>query len=125
MRLEKSQSSVEQKIPDVMYFRGYRKGGGEYAFALTEERYGGLGSGYPGLKPVAWRYIDRVLRHPANRHLLGSRNILADLSETDFSEKLSAVSAEAGLPQHVRELLVEAARRLDDGPSPDAAASRY
>lgn len=115
MRTEKALNG-NNKIPDFMYFRGHLPGKGEYSFALTEGKYDSLRGGYPTVKNVAWRYFERVLNHPENCHLLDAGNVLKDLTQEELSAKLTTVSSEPGLPEHVRELLVEAARRLDQSP---------
>jgi hypothetical protein len=115
MTIEKERDT---RLPDVMYFRGYMPSRGEYSFALTAEPDTSLNHGLPLVRFVARRYIDRILRQPGNCHLLENENVLGDLTSEEFAEKLTSVSREHGLPTHLREILVEAARRLD-APKPE------
>ncbi len=101
----------DARLPDVMYFRGHMPSKGEYSFALTAEPETSLG--HPTVKFVARRYIDRILRQPGNCHLLENENVLGDLTAEEFAAKLSSVSREHGVPEHLREILVEASRRLE------------
>lgn len=103
----------DTSLPDVMYFRGYMPSKGEYSFALTVEPDTSLRYGIPVVKLVARRYIDRILRQPGNCHLLENENVLGDLTTKEFAAKLSSVSQEHGVPEHLREILVEAAHRLE------------
>jgi hypothetical protein len=112
MTTEKARSGDEH-LPDVMYFRGHMPSKGEFSFALTAEKDTSLNHGHPLVKMVAWRYIERVLRQPGNCHLLENENILGDLTTGELAEKLTSASREHGVPEHLRELLVEAASRLD------------
>jgi hypothetical protein len=120
MRAEKKLNG-DTRIPDFMYFRGHLPGKGEFSFALSGDNHANLrGGSDSGVRNVAWRYIERVLSQPGNTHLLEASHILEDLTGDEFSEKLASVSAESGLPAHVRELLVEAARRLDQASKADS-----
>lgn len=101
----------DTRLPDVMYFRGHMPSKGEYSFALTADPETSLR--HPTVKFVARRYIDRILRQPGNCHLLENEYILGDLTTKEFAAKLSSVSREHGVPDHLREILVEAARRLE------------
>jgi hypothetical protein len=108
----------DARLPDVLYFRGHMPSKGEFSFALTAAPDTSLRHGHPVVKLVAWRYIERLLRQPGNCHLLENENVLGDLTTGEFTEKLETASREHGIPEHLREILVEAARRLD-APRPE------
>lgn len=103
----------DSRLSDTMYFRGHMPLRGEYSFALTTEPDTSLHYGTPVVKMVAQRYIERILRQPGNCHLLENENVLGDLTTDEFSGKLMSVSREHGIPEHLREILAEAARRLE------------
>lgn len=105
------QAGRDSNIPDYLFFRGHSRSNGDCGFALTEEKDTGLHKGRPIVRFVGWRYIERVLNDPANAHLLEQEHVLSDLTQDEFAEKLTATATEPGLPDHVREILAEAARR--------------
>ncbi|NTF17330.1 hypothetical protein G6L37_02640 [Agrobacterium rubi] len=108
---EKARGSVDPGLPDHLYFRGYAPSKGEFSFALSAERHTGLHRGQPEVRFVAWRYINRVLSDPANVHLLERDHVLSDMTQDEFTAKLVEASRDLGVPDHVREILAEAASR--------------
>ncbi|MCZ7862488.1 hypothetical protein O9X98_14030 [Agrobacterium salinitolerans] len=77
MRQEKADNKddkYKQRYPDFVYFRGCRKRGGEYDFALTFGRDVSVRDGHPNVTNVKLRYVKHLLEHPENRHLLATDN---------------------------------------------------
>jgi hypothetical protein len=120
-RNEARGTSIGSPLPDHLYFRGHLPSKGEYSFALTTDRHTGLHRGQPEVRMVAWRYIERILNDPANSHLLEKSHVLSDMTSEEFMQKLDDASREPGVPDHVRDILIEAARRIDSqrDPVPD------
>lgn len=113
MAAEKKRRDNDPRLPDELYFRGYLPSKGEFAFALTTEKDTGLHRGAPDVRFVAWRYIHRVLNDQSNSHLLEKNHVLEDLTHAEFIDRLSKAAREPDVPDHVREILAEAARRTE------------
>jgi hypothetical protein len=98
--------------PEFWYFRGHVPDRGECSFYLTRTRDETIDRGHPITKAVAWRWMERVLSYPENRHLLHGDQILSRLTDEEVSRRLLEASLETATPDHVRELLAAAATRL-------------
>lgn len=113
MRGEKAERETAQRYPDFVYFKGYLPAGGGYGFAIATGPNVSISRGHPEVSNVALRWITRVLDRPENRHLRLEQNFLSSVCNDDLKARLMTASAsEPDLPHHVRELLVEAAKRL-------------
>ncbi len=104
----------DKDIPDFVYFRGYNLKRGEFGFALSNEPDTRLIESFGGttFKCVAWRWIQRVLQYPENQHLLEGAAIVPGLTDKALVVKLKEGATDASVSPALREILVEAARRI-------------
>jgi hypothetical protein len=109
---DKAAGIAKDEDPEFWYFRGHVSGRGECSFYLTRTRDETIDRGHPITKAVAWRWMERVLSYPENRHLRHGDQIVSRLTNEEVSRRLLEACSETATPDHVRELLAAAAKRL-------------
>lgn len=106
---------TNKDMPDYVYFRGYNLKKGEFGFALSDEPDTRLVESFGGttFTCVAWRWIQRVLQYPENRHLLEEAAIVPGLSDKALALKLREGATDVSVSPALREILVAAANRIE------------